>query len=159
MLKKIQNHLNTNFPFLNGKRLLLAVSGGIDSMVLLTLCQKLSLKIAVAHCNFQLRGKESDGDADFVKEKTTELNIPFFIQKFDTVHFANVNKLSIQLAARKLRYDWFNEILENEKYDFLLTAHHLDDQIETFLINLTRGTGLEGQQEFQFKIILLSDPC
>ena len=144
MLMKFQNHLNTNFPFLKGKRLLLAVSGGIDSMVLLTLCQKLSLKIGVAHCNFQLRGKESDGDADFVKEKTTELNIPFFIQKFDTEQFANENKLSIQLAARKLRYDWFNEILENEKYDFLLTAHHLDDQIETFLINLTRGTGLEG---------------
>ncbi|NHN24748.1 tRNA lysidine(34) synthetase TilS [Flavobacterium jejuense] len=144
MLKKIQNHLNKNFSDLEDKRLLLAVSGGIDSMVLLNLCKKLSFEIAVAHCNFQLRGKESDADENFVIEKATELQIPFFIQKFDTEEFANENKLSIQLAARKLRYDWFNKVLENENYDFLLTAHHLDDQIETFLINLARGTGLDG---------------
>lgn len=144
MLKKVQHHLEKNFPYLQGKRLLLAVSGGIDSMVLLDICKNLHLEIGIAHCNFQLRGNESDGDELFIKEKANQLQIPLFIQKFDTEKFANDTKLSIQLAARKLRYDWFNKLLDIENYDFLLTAHHLDDQVETFLINLTRGTGLEG---------------
>lgn len=144
MLKKFQNHLDLNFPHLKGKRLLLAVSGGLDSMVLVHLCKSLQQDIAIAHCNFQLRGKESDEDENFIKKYADKFEIPIFIQKFNTEQFANENKLSIQLAARKLRYDWFSQLLQNEKYDYLLTAHHLDDQIETFLINLTRGTGLEG---------------
>ena len=144
MLKKIQNHLDVNFPHLKGKRLLLAVSGGIDSMVLVHLCKKMQLNIAIAHCNFQLRGKESDEDENFIRNYALAFEIPIFIQKFTTEKFAKEHKLSIQLAARKLRYDWFNEVLVKEKYDFLLTAHHLDDQVETFLINLSRGTGLEG---------------
>ncbi|WP_130735139.1 tRNA lysidine(34) synthetase TilS [Flavobacterium sp. J27] len=144
MLQKIQQHLERNFSFIKGKRLLLAVSGGIDSMVLLSICKKLQLDVGVAHCNFQLRGSESETDARFVEEKANVLQIPFFLQVFSTESYAGEQKLSIQLAARKLRYDWFNTLLIQEHYDFIVTAHHLDDQIETFLINLSRGTGLEG---------------
>jgi tRNA(Ile)-lysidine synthase len=144
MLQKLQLHLNANFPFLQGKRLFLAVSGGMDSMVLLQLFYQLNYEIAVLHCNFSLRNLESDGDEDFVKQFCEENQIPIFVQKFDTKQFAEDAKVSIQVAARKLRYDWFYEQLTDENFDYILTAHHLDDSLETFLINLTRGTGLEG---------------
>jgi tRNA(Ile)-lysidine synthase len=144
MLIKFQNHLNSNFTQLKDKKILLAVSGGLDSMVLMHLFQELSYSIGIAHCNFQLRGKESDEDENFVKLQAEKLQIPIFSIQFETEKFANENKFSIQLAARKLRYDWFYQLLEEEKYDYLLTAHHLDDQLETFLINLSRGTGIEG---------------
>jgi tRNA(Ile)-lysidine synthase len=144
MLEKLQLHLNTNFPFLKGKRLFLAVSGGMDSMVLLQLFHQLNYEIAVLHCNFSLRNLESEGDEEFVKYYCESKKIPLFIQKFDTKQFAEDAKLSIQIAARKLRYDWFYEQLVDENFDYILTAHHLDDSLETFLINLTRGTGLEG---------------
>lgn len=144
MLLKLQNHLNENFPFLKGKKLLLAISGGIDSMVLVHLIHQLHYDISIAHCNFQLRNKESDSDEEFVKNQCLQLQLPIHIQKFDTRQFAEDYKLSIQLAARKLRYDWFSELLEEYNYDYLLTAHHLDDSLETFLINLTRGSGLDG---------------
>ena len=143
MLIKFQNHLYTNFSQLKDKKLLLAVSGGIDSMVLLDLYYKLRFDICVVHCNFQLRGKDSDGDEMLVREICQDRHIPYFIETFDTLEFANENKLSIQLAARKLRYDWFQEII-SLGFDYVLTAHHLDDNVETFLINFTRGTGLEG---------------
>ncbi len=144
MLNKLRLHLNTNFPFLKGKSLFLAVSGGMDSMVLLDLFHKLDYEIAVLHCNFSLRDLESDGDAEFLKEYCENQQILLFIKKFDTNQFAKDAKLSIQVAARKLRYDWFYEQLAEKKFDYLLTAHHLEDSLETFLINLTRGTGLEG---------------
>ncbi len=143
MLTKFQHHITTNFPQLKDKKLLLAVSGGIDSMVLLDLLNKLRFNICVVHCNFQLRGTESDGDEMLVKEICQDSYIPYFIEKFDTLEFAKENKLSIQLAARKLRYDWFQEII-SLGFDYVLTAHHLDDNVETFLINFIRGTGLEG---------------
>ncbi|CAM3887271.1 tRNA lysidine(34) synthetase TilS [Flavobacterium cucumis] len=143
MLTKLQNHITQNFPQLKGKKMLLAVSGGIDSMVLLDLFYKLRFTIGVVHCNFQLRGKESDGDEMLVREICQDSDIPYFIKTFDTIDFAKENKLSIQLAARKLRYDWFQEII-SFGFDYVLTAHHLDDNVETFLINFTRGTGLEG---------------
>ena len=144
MLEKLQLHLNSNFPFLKGKRLFLAVSGGMDSIVLLQLFHQLNYEIAVLHCNFSLRNLESDGDEEFVKYYCESKKIPLFVQKFDTKQFAEDAKLSIQVAARKLRYDWFYEQLADENFDYILTAHHLDDSLETFLINLTRGTGLEG---------------
>lgn len=143
MLTKFQHHIAQNFPQLKDKKLLLAVSGGIDSMVLLDLFYKLRFDICVVHCNFQLRGKESDADELLVREKCQDSYIPYFIESFDTLEFAKENKLSIQLAARKLRYDWFQEII-SLGFDYVLTAHHLDDNVETFLINFTRGTGLEG---------------
>ena len=143
MLTKFQHHIEQNFAQLKDKKLLLAVSGGVDSMVLLDLFYKLRFDICVVHCNFQLRGKESDADELLVREMCQDGYIPYFIESFDTLEFAKENKLSIQLAARKLRYDWFQELLLLG-FEYVLTAHHLDDNVETFLINFTRGTGLEG---------------
>jgi tRNA(Ile)-lysidine synthase len=144
MLNKLKLHLNVNFPFLKGKRLFIAVSGGIDSMVLLHLFHHLNYEIAVLHCNFSLRNIESDEDEEFVKVYCVNNQIPFFVKKFDTNQFAEEAKLSIQVAARKLRYDWFYEKLADDNFDYILTAHHLEDSLETFIINFTRGTGLEG---------------
>ncbi|WP_396193219.1 tRNA lysidine(34) synthetase TilS [Flavobacterium sp.] len=144
MLTKFQNHLTSQFSFLKGKKLFIAVSGGIDSIVLVDLLHKLEYEIAVLHCNFSLRGAESDGDEAFVKSFCKERNIEVLVQKFDTKQFASDYKLSIQVAARKLRYDWFYEQLKNRNFDFILTAHHLNDSLETFLINFSRGTGLDG---------------
>lgn len=139
-----QNHIDKEIPYLKQKKLLLAVSGGLDSMVLLHLFQELSYDIAIAHCNFQLRGVESFGDQKFVQDYAEANKIPIFVTQFDTEAFAKDYKLSTQVAARELRYNWFYELLETEKFDYILTAHHADDNLETFLINLTRGTGLEG---------------
>ena len=144
MLQKFQNHLFHNFQFLSGKKILLATSGGRDSMVLVHLFQQFDYKIGIAHCNFQLRGMESFEDQNFVKEYAAANAIPVFITQFDTKAFAEDYKVSTQVAARELRYNWFYELLETEKFDYILTAHHADDNLETFLINLTRGTGLDG---------------
>ncbi|WP_309613686.1 tRNA lysidine(34) synthetase TilS [Flavobacterium sp.] len=144
MLAKFQNHINQSLPFLKGKKLLLATSGGIDSMVLLELCSQSKLDIRAAHCNFQLRGYESDEDEKFVKSQCEKLDVLLFVNHFDTKKFAEKQKLSIQVVARNLRYDWFNTLLINNDYDYILTAHHLDDSLETVLINFTRGSGLDG---------------
>ena len=144
MLSKFEKHVASYFPFLKGKKLLLAVSGGIDSMVLMRLCIEMKMDISVAHCNFSLRGDDSDADEDFVKSQTDKLQIPIFIKKFDTKKIAEKEKSSIQVVARNLRYEWFNTLLINNDYDYILTAHHLDDSLETFLINFTRGSGLNG---------------
>ena len=144
MLHQFQNQLQINFPFLTGKKLLLAISGGIDSMVLLHLFQQSKFSIAIAHCNFQLRGIESFEDQKFVQTYAEENKIPFYSTIFDTSSFAEDYRISIQMAARELRYNWFYELLENENYDYILTAHHADDNLETFIINLSRGTGLDG---------------
>lgn len=144
MLEKFQSHLLHSFPFLNGKKILLATSGGKDSMVMLHLFQQLDYIIGIAHCNFQLRGMESFEDQNFVKEYAAVNDIPLFITQFDTKAFSEDYKISFQVAARELRYNWFYELLETEKFDYILTAHHADDNLETFLINLSRGTGLEG---------------
>jgi tRNA(Ile)-lysidine synthase len=108
------------------------------------LCKEANLDFALAHCNFSLRGNESDADESFVLELAEDLDVEVFIQNFDTESFAKNEKLSIQLAARQLRYDWFFELSEQLDFDYILTAHHADDNLETFLINLSRGTGLEG---------------
>ena len=144
MLEKFQNHITQNFPFLREKKLLLATSGGIDSMVMVDMFKKLSFEIAIAHCNFQLRGIESFGDQNFVQDYASENEMIVFVTQFDTEAFAKDYKLSTQVAARELRYNWFHELLETERYDYILTAHHSDDNLETFIINLVRGTGLEG---------------
>ncbi|OOG78763.1 tRNA lysidine(34) synthetase TilS [Flavobacterium sp. A45] len=140
----LQNHINNEIPYLKQKKLLLAVSGGLDSMVLLHLFQELKCDITIAHCNFQLRGMESFGDQKFVQDYAETNEIPIYVTQFDTEAFAKDYKLSTQVAARELRYNWFYELLGTEKLDYIITAHHADDNLETFLINLTRGTGLEG---------------
>ncbi|CAN1563544.1 MesJ tRNA(Ile)-lysidine synthase MesJ [Flavobacteriaceae bacterium] len=144
MKDTLQNHIENEIPFLKQKKLLLAVSGGLDSMVLLHLFQELHYDISIAHCNFQLRGVESFGDQKFIQDYADVNEIPVFVTQFDTDAFAKDYKLSTQVAARELRYNWFYELLETEHFDYILTAHHADDNLETFLINLTRGTGLEG---------------
>ncbi|OIQ18041.1 MAG: tRNA lysidine(34) synthetase TilS [Flavobacterium sp. MedPE-SWcel] len=144
MLNKFQNQLIQNFSFLRDRKLLLAISGGVDSMVLLHLLNHLNYDIAIAHCNFNLRGDESNGDEQFIRDYAKENNIEVFVASFDTNSFADTNKLSTQVAARQLRYEWFNQLLQENNLDYVLTAHHLDDNIETFLINFTRGTGIDG---------------
>lgn len=144
MLQQFKNHLTENFSFLTDKKLLLAVSGGLDSMVLTHLFQQLNYEFALAHCNFQLRGLESFEDQKFVQKYANENKIQVFITQFDTEAFAKDYKLSTQVAARELRYNWFYELLDDNNFDFLLTAHHADDNLETFLINLSRGTGIDG---------------
>ena len=144
MLKDFTNHINNNLPFLKGSKLVIAVSGGIDSVVLSHLCQSLGLKFSMAHCNFNLREEESNKDEDFVLELAEDLDVEIFIQNFDTETYAKENKRSIQMAARELRYDWFKELAAQLKFDYVLTAHHADDNLETFLINFSRGTGLNG---------------
>ena len=133
-----------HLDFLLKSRVIVAVSGGVDSVVLAHLCHQLNLDIALAHCNFNLRGKESDADEDFVIELADQLNVEVFVQNFDTNAYAEKNKTSIQMAARELRYDWFYDLAEQLKFDYIFTAHHADDNLETFLINFTRGTGLKG---------------
>ena len=142
--QKFQKHLDDNFPFLKNKKLLIAASGGIDSTVCIHLLRNLNFKISLAHCNFNLREKESVLDELFVKEEAQNLRIPFLVKSFDTIAYANNNKVSVQLAARELRYEWFDELIFQKEFDHLITAHHLDDSLETFLINFTRGTGLDG---------------
>lgn len=145
MFIEFQDHINSKFPFLKkGKKLLVAVSGGIDSVVLTHLLHQLKLDLQLAHCNFCLREKESDQDEQFVIELANKLQLKIHTKSFDTQSFAQNNKVSVQMAARQLRYQWFQELVQQEKLDYIITAHNLDDNLETFLINFTRGTGLEG---------------
>ncbi len=144
MYQDFQKNLSGKYHLKANQKLLAAISGGIDSMVLLHLLQKSNLSFAVAHCNFKLRAAESDADELFVAEYCQRNNIEFFVKSFETEKVATDQKLSIQLAARNLRYEWFLELKNKNDFDYILTAHHLDDSLETFLINLSRGTGLEG---------------
>ena len=144
MLKYFKKHINKNLDFLKKGKILIAISGGLDSVVLTKLCHELDLNISLAHCNFNLRGNESDADEEFVLQLAEDLEIKVFIENFDTETFAKDHKLSTQMAARALRYHWFQELTEQLHFDYILTAHHADDNLETFLINLSRGTGLDG---------------
>ncbi|OAB78696.1 tRNA lysidine(34) synthetase TilS [Cochleicola gelatinilyticus] len=144
MQAKLTTHLAKNFLFLKGKKLLIACSGGVDSVVLAHLMHRVGYVTGIAHCNFSLRGKESDGDEAFVLDLAEQLSVPVFTETFDTIRYAKDQHLSTQMAARELRYRWFEELLKDFKYDYVLTAHHADDDLETFLINLSRGTGLRG---------------
>lgn len=144
MIVNFENQLQKNFPFLKDKKLLIACSGGLDSMALAELLVDLAYNVTLAHCNFSLRGIASDEDAQFVKNYGNDRDIKVHNIRFDTHQYAKDHKLSTQLAARELRYQWFDKLLDEYGYDYLLTAHHLDDDVETFLINLSRGTGLRG---------------
>lgn len=124
--------------------LLLAVSGGLDSMVLATLCHERQFNIAIAHAHFGLRGAESDADAALVEQWAKERSIPFHLQKFDTTTYAAHHKQGIQEAARMLRYQWFQDLCATFGYRYVVTAHHLDDQVETVLMQFFKGTGIRG---------------
>lgn len=144
MQQEFHQHLKANFSFLQQHKILLAISGGIDSVVLAHLCKKEGLAVSFAHCNFQLRGKDSHCDEQFVRELADQLGVKVYVKSFDTRDIAAKNGQSIQIAARELRYTWFDQLCLRENYAYLLTAHHLNDNIETFLINVLRGTGLQG---------------
>jgi tRNA(Ile)-lysidine synthase len=144
MLEKLKKHINENLPFLGKSKLLLAISGGIDSVILAHLLHEMNLDFSLAHCNFKLRYEDSDKDAEFVTELAKNLNIKIHLKSFETSTYATENKISTQMAARDLRYSWFEDLILEFNYDFLLTAHHANDNLETVLINLTRGTSLNG---------------
>jgi len=144
MFQKFQNHLLEEFPDLRQQKILLALSGGLDSCVLLALCMREGLQVAIAHCNFQLRGEQSDEDALWIKKLAAERSLECHIKKFDTINYAEKEKLSVQMAARNLRYEWFDALSAKFSYDAVLVAHHADDALETFMINTMRGSGLKG---------------
>jgi len=144
MLDRFHKYINQNDLFRANDKLLVTVSGGIDSVVLCHLLEQSRFNFSIAHCNFGLRGEESDGDEAFVETLAEDLRVNIHIKKFDTLAFAHKNKVSIQMAARDLRYDWFHFIAEKENYNFILTAHHQNDSVETVLLNLVRGTGIAG---------------
>jgi tRNA(Ile)-lysidine synthase len=151
LLVKFKQHIKTEFPFLQtgNSSLLLAISGGVDSVVLMHLCIQSGYQVVLAHCNFKLRGQESERDEDFVRTLAQKHNLPVLVNRFDTDSYAQQHRLSVQEAARKLRYDWFKQVIEQEdnaatNSRFIVTAHHANDTIETLLINLFRGTGISG---------------
>ena len=151
MLKKFLDFINTNQLCKATDRVLVAVSGGKDSMALLNLFVEAQFNIAVAHYNFGLRGLASEEDENFVKEFCEKKRVPFFSTKTDTKKVAKEWGVSTQMAARELRYTWFNEILATEGFDWLATAHNLDDKIETLYLNLTKGTGPKGLKSIPLK--------
>lgn len=151
MLEKFESFVSDNNLFSKDDRILIALSGGVDSVVLSHLMCRANYKISLAHCNFHLRDEESNRDEAFVRSWAKENNIPLFVKEFDTYQYMKENKLSLEMAARDLRYNWFNSLLESEGFTCLCTAHHLDDSIETFFINLLRGTGIAGLHGIKVK--------
>ena len=125
-------------------KFLVALSGGVDSMVLANLFIQNNLNFSIAHCNFDLRAEESNADQEFVLSWSRKNKINYYHSKFTTKVFCDKSKVGIQEGARNLRYNWFNELRVIHKFDYVVTAHHLDDQLETYLINTMRGTGLNG---------------
>ncbi|HVG14690.1 MAG TPA: tRNA lysidine(34) synthetase TilS, partial [Chitinophagaceae bacterium] len=129
---------------LQNSKLAVAVSGGIDSVVLCELCHQTKLAFIMVHCNFGLRGEESSRDETFVRSLASKYNVPVIVEHFNTASYAEAQKISIQEAARDLRYSWFKKLQTEAVYDYILLAHHADDNVETTLMNFFRGTGIEG---------------
>ncbi|MCQ2316596.1 MAG: tRNA lysidine(34) synthetase TilS [Bacteroidales bacterium] len=144
MIRKFQQYIENHGLIGKDERVLVALSGGVDSMVLAELLRRSGYDIAFAHCNFHLRGDESDGDERFVRDYAERVGVRLFVKHFDTTQHAENQKISIEMAARELRYSWFDELLKEKGFHKLAVAHHADDQIETFFINLLRGSGIKG---------------
>ncbi len=149
MVEQFLKYIHDEKLFHSSQRILLAVSGGADSMLMLHLFTNSGFPVAVAHCNFGLRGAESDKDEQFVSDFCDKHNLAFFVKRFSTQDYARENGVSIEMAARDLRYSWFDGLLVKHGLDLLATAHHQDDVIETFLINLSRGSGIKGLSGIQ----------
>ena len=144
LIEKFQRYIKDHALVDPQDRILLTVSGGVDSMVMMDLFVSSGYDVGVAHCNFQLRGEESDEDEVLVQERVSGYGLPFYNRRFDTKGEMEKTGESVQIAARRLRYEWFKELSEEHGYDAIAIAHHADDSIETFFINLMRGTGLKG---------------
>ncbi|HOX74026.1 MAG TPA: tRNA lysidine(34) synthetase TilS, partial [Bacteroidales bacterium] len=144
MYKAFLEYIAENKLIKKGDRVLLAVSGGIDSIVMAHLFLRAGISMGIAHCNFTLRGTDSDMDEALVKDFAETHGIQYYSIRFNTKKYASEKGISIQMAARELRYSWFGKLLKENGYDAVATAHNLNDNIETFLINLVRGTGLTG---------------
>lgn len=144
LFDKFKSFAKENHLFNADSKVLLTVSGGIDSSVMAHLFHRLKMNCTIAHCNFQLRGEESDGDEAFVRVMGEKLNFKVFVTRFETEEYANENHLSIQMAARDLRYNWFNRLAKAHQFDYIAVAHNRDDALETFFINLGRGSGIAG---------------
>ncbi len=148
---KVEQFIKANNIVKREDRILIAISGGVDSVVLLDILHKLGYTIALAHCNFNLRGDESDQDTSLVETLAEKYNIKLHTKHFNTIEYAKLQKVSIEMAARELRYEWFAELCKNYDYKYVALAHHLNDQIETVLINLSRGTGIRGIRGMNIK--------
>ena len=144
MKNNISDKIDKDLIKFRSKKILLAHSGGVDSCVLADILLNLKVDFSIAHCNFQLRGIENEKDSNFVSSWSQRNKISFFYSKFSTKEYCEINNINIQLATRELRYQWFFELQSIYDFDFVFTAHHLNDQFETFLINSTRGSGLKG---------------
>ncbi|MEI6020453.1 MAG: tRNA lysidine(34) synthetase TilS [Bacteroidota bacterium] len=144
MLSQFEKHIRLKKLFSKNDHLLVAISGGVDSVILTRLLCALNYKVSLAHCNFNLRGNDSDADEAFCIALANELKVKIHVQHFNTKSYAKQNQLSIQMAARELRYSWFDELMQKHAYDYLLTAHHANDSVESILLNLIRGSGLNG---------------
>ncbi len=144
MIPKVQTYIDTHHLITPSDKVLMAVSGGRDSVCMASVLLKLGYQIAIAHCNFKLRGEDSDKDEQFVKDWAKAHNITCFTIRFDTLQYASEHKISTQMAARDLRYDWFERLSEEHRFTKVAIAHNSDDVAETFFINLIRGTGLDG---------------
>ena len=136
MLARFLKYIKTENLFHPGQHILLAISGGVDSVVLAELLKSSGVDFALAHCNFKLRGEESEVDENFVRNLANKLNVKLFCTAFNTSAIANERKTSIQIVARDLRYNWLEKLLESEGFDYLATAHHLNDSIESLIINM-----------------------
>ncbi|MEH6770945.1 tRNA lysidine(34) synthetase TilS [Maribacter arcticus] len=158
MLKAFKKHIENSFPELLDNHFIIACSGGLDSMVLTDLCQQAQLQFSLAHCNFRLRGEYSIGDENFVREYGEKLGVVVFVTHFDTIDYVNEHKVSVQMAARELRYTWFEQLIVQYNMPYVLTAHHANDNVETFLINLSRGTGIDGLTGIPAKTTILRRP-
>ena len=144
MLQKVSDFIQAHQLCQPGSKILAAVSGGIDSMVLCEVLHQLKYNFAIAHCNFGLRAEDAEADQSFVKKLAKKYEVPFFTENFNTRAFAAQEKLSIQMAARTLRYTWFEQVRRQEGFDYIATAHHSNDTTETILLHLTKGTGIAG---------------
>lgn len=148
MLEQFRKYIESHHLINKGDRILVALSGGVDSMVLAELLRRCGYDIMLAHCNFHLRGKESDGDEQFVREYADRVGVKLYVKQFDTLDYVENNKVSVEMAAREMRYAWFDDVIGAGGYKLAL-AHHADDQIETFFINLLRGSGIKGLKAMQ----------
>ncbi|MCC9168898.1 tRNA lysidine(34) synthetase TilS [Pontibacter harenae] len=144
MLQKVLGFIQSHQLCQPDSKILAAVSGGIDSIVLCEVLHQLKYNFAIAHCNFGLRAEDAEADQLFVKKLAKKYEVHFFTENFNTRAFAEQEKLSIQMAARTLRYQWFEQVRQQEGYDYLATAHHSNDTTETILLHLTKGTGIAG---------------